>query len=132
MKKNILLFTVLFSVITFYGCKKEVKPTITEKPQKCGFVINKQLSANDYIEVKGYKPSEGLIPTADLAFEIAEPVLKNIYGINQIESEKPFSINLENDIWIIEGNLKVGLLGGVAYMEIRKSNAEILKVIHTK
>ena len=43
-----------------------------------------------------------------------------------------FFINLKNDIWIIEGNLDDGYYGGVAHIEIRKNNGEILKVIHGK
>jgi len=96
------------------------------------YVINEKLSLNDYSDVKGYFPKEGLVPTAEIAFQIAESVLINLYGKETIEEEKPFSINLENDIWVIEGSLEEGFVGGVAYMEIRKSNGEILKVIHTK
>jgi hypothetical protein len=60
-----------------------------------------------------------------------ETVLSNIYGKEHIEEEKPFSVNLDGDVWIIEGSLYYRK-GGVAYMEIRKSDGKILKVIHTK
>jgi hypothetical protein len=95
------------------------------------YIIDTNLSLEDYSEVKGYFPKEGFVPTAEIAFQIAEPILNQIYG-EEIEEEKPFSINLENDIWVIEGYLAPGFKGGVAYMEIRKSTGEILKVIHTK
>ena len=77
-------------------------------------------------------PEDGLIPTAELAIQVAELVLKNIYGSENIEEQPPFFINLKNDIWIIEGNLDDGYYEGVAHIEIRKNNGEILKVIHGK
>jgi len=100
--------------------------------QTSDYIINEGLSLKSYSDISGYFPKEGLVPTAEIAFQIAEPVLSQIYGKEKIESEKPFSVNIENDIWIIEGHLDMGILGGVAYMEIRKSNGEILKVIHGK
>jgi hypothetical protein len=103
-----------------------------ENTQKSDYLINEKLSLNDYSAVKGYFPKEGFVPTAEMAFQIAESILSKIYGKETIESEKPFSINLENDVWMIEGYLEQGVKGGVAYMEIQKSNGEILKVIHTE
>ena len=100
--------------------------------QMIDYIINKDLSSKGYSDVKGYFPNEGLVPTVEIAFQIAEPILVNLYGRETIEEEKPFSINLENDIWIIEGTLEKGFKGGVAYMEISKINGTILKVIHTK
>lgn len=96
------------------------------------YVVDKNLTSDSYSEIKGYLPKEGLVPTEEVALQIAESVLTQIYGKEKIENEKPFSINLENDVWIIEGFLNKELLGGVAYIEIRKCNGEILKVIHTK
>jgi hypothetical protein len=100
--------------------------------QQVDYIFNIHLTSESYSDVKGYFPQEGFVPTAEIAFQIAEPVLVNIYGKETIEEEKPFFINLENDIWVIEGYLAPGFKGGVAYMEIRKSTGEILKVIHTK
>jgi hypothetical protein len=100
--------------------------------QTLNYVINEDLSSNDYSNIEGYFPKEGLVPTAEIAFQIAESVLINLFGKETIEEEKPFSINLENDVWIIEGSLEKGFKGGVAYIEIRKSDGEILKVTHTK
>jgi len=127
-------YIVILTVTSLISCnsKTEIinkKSNIQSKPE---YVMNNDLSLKDYSDINGYFPKEGLIPTAEIAFKVVEPILKQIYGSEKIDNEKPFSINLENDIWIIEGHLDVGLLGGVAYVEIRKNNGEILKVIHTK
>ncbi len=103
-----------------------------DNQQTQDYIINENLSLNDYSDVKGYFPEDGFVPTAEIAFQIAEPILCQIYGKEKIEREKPFSINLENDIWMVEGSIEKGFDGGVAYIELRKSNGEILKVIHTK
>jgi hypothetical protein len=133
MDKYIHIVAML-ALIFFVSCNTETKTNIKEEiSQKPSFVINETLSSSNYSDIDGYYYSkDGFVPTADIAFQIAEPVLMLIYGNETIEGEKPFSINLENDIWIIEGYLEKGYKGGVAYMEIRKSNGEILRVIHTK
>ena len=104
--------------------------------QQSEYVIDDSLSANFYVDLKGYVPTEGFVPTADVAVKIAQCVLFEIYGKESIEKEMPFSVNLENGVWIIEGNLKTNdtivTFGGESYMEIKKSNGEILKLLHTK
>ncbi|MDR0863915.1 MAG: YbbC/YhhH family protein [Candidatus Symbiothrix sp.] len=129
------IFVIVLITTAIISCNKKEDITNSmdnENVQQVNYIINTNLSLEDYSDVKGYFPKEGFVPTAEIAFQIAEPVLNQIYGKETIEEEKPFSINLENDIWVIEGYLAPGFKGGVAYMEIRKSTGEILKVIHTK
>lgn len=109
----------------------------TQQSQQPEYVMNNSLSTDYYIDMKGYIPVEGLVPTADVAVKIAECVLFEIYGKEKIEKEKPFSVNLRDGVWIIEGNIpdiKNGDITfcGQVYMEIKKSNGEILKLLHTK
>lgn len=109
----------------------------TQQSQQPEYVMNDSLSTDYYIDMKGYIPVEGLVPTADVAVKIAECVLFEIYGKEKIEKEKPFSVNLRDGVWIIEGNIpdiKNGDITfcGQVYMEIKKSNGEILKLLHTK
>jgi NADH dehydrogenase FAD-containing subunit len=128
-------FSSILVMIFAVGCStKTVTDTdkANESKERRDYIVNGHLSSIGYDDFEGYFPKEGLVPSAKIAFQIAEPVLKNIYGDSNIENEKPFSVNLQNGVWIIEGYLDEGWMGGVAYMEIRKSNGEILKVIHTK
>ena len=133
MKKLIIL---VLSVATFTSCNfnkktKNAKVDMPESTSLNSYILDSKLSVADYSEYEGYFPKKGFIPTEEIAFQIAEVIFSNIYGKDCIEGEKPFSINLENDIWIIKGTLHARK-GGVAYMEIRKSNGEILKVHHGK
>lgn len=124
-------YVTIFAVFLCMSCN--TNSNVTQRDViKPSYVINTNLSLKDYSDIKGYSPSEGLVTTAEIAFKIAEPILVNIYGEDTIEGEKPFSINLENNIWMIEGSLEEGFKGGVAYMEIDKYTGEILKVIHTE
>jgi len=127
-----VLFIVIFISCNFNKKTKKVEGGMFELNHQSNYVPNTQLSVADYSEYKGYFPKEGFIPTAEVAFQVAESILNKIYGKESIEEQKPFSINLENDIWILEGHIEPGVKGGVAYMEIRKSNGEILKVYHGK
>lgn len=131
-----LRFLTVVSMILFLICcnKKAVMDIPKEKnnQQASDFTMNNRLSTKEFESLTSYKPKEGFVPTAQVAVTIADVVLSNIYGKDNIDAQKPFSVNLENDIWLIEGHIEQGYLGGVAYMEIRKSNGEILKVIHGK
>ncbi len=89
----------------------------------------------------GYKPEAGFVPDAKTASAISEAVLIPVYGKKQVESEKPFSAKLKNGVWTVAGTLncrdQTGALttecdGGVAVVEISKSDARILSMIHGK
>lgn len=64
--------------------------TVHEKSESLDYIVNENLSLKDFSGIQGYIPSEGFVSTADLAFQIAEPVLINLYGKDIIEDEKPF------------------------------------------
>jgi len=137
MKKIVILFllTILLFVFISTGCNVKIDNNTAEEKntQQMDYVINKKLSLNNYSDYKGFTSEDGFVPNEKIAFQIAEIVLSQIYGKATVESEKPFSINLENNVWIIEGSLpKEYDKGGSAYIEINKQTGQILKVIHTK
>ena len=125
----IIVFTTSFF---FNSCSKETKEVQSES--QVDYVLNEVLTSEDYLSFDGFIPKNGLVPNAEIAVKIAESVLKYIYGNEQIEKQKPFSVNLENDVWVIEGywDREEDMLGGNVYMEIKKENGEILKIVHTK
>ena len=63
---------------------------------------------------------------------IAEAIWIPIYGIKQIESEKPFSAELKDGVWTVTGSLPAGWKGGVALIEIAKQDARVIRVSHEK
>lgn len=84
---------------------------------------------------KYYDRKNGLVPDKVTAEKIAEIILENIYG-ESVRKQKPFIVTLKNNnIWVIQGrwnSKKMNFKGGVAYIEIQKSDCKILKVIHDK
>ena len=91
-------------------------------------VINK----GDQNMVDKWIPSQGFVPNEFVARQIAEAVLLPIYGEGVLE-QKPFNVRLIKDsIWGVEGVQKEVSIGGVAYIEIQKSDCKILKVTHGK
>lgn len=87
------------------------------------------------------KPRQGYVPDSATAVRVAEAVLIPVYGKKQIESEKPFTAKLKNDVWTVAGTLhcpdgKGGITthcsGGVAVVRISKADAHILSMIHYK
>ena len=75
---------------------------------------------------------DGYIPNEETAVKVAEAIWLPIYG-KEIYKEKPFHATLLNDsIWLVEGTLEKGAIGGTVYAEIQKKDCKILKVTHYK
>ena len=107
----------------------------------CGYAavlaIGLCLSAPCFAEDKGYVPSDGFVPTSQVAAQIAEVVLVPIYGRANIAGEKPFKIHLEGEVWIVQGMLPQPTnsritVGGVFTIKISRQTGEILDLIHTR
>jgi hypothetical protein len=72
------------------------------------------------------------VPNKQTAKKIAVAVWVPIYG-NSIYFKRPYKTRLVNDeIWIVEGSLPFFAIGGVPYIEIRKSDGKIISVSHSK
>jgi hypothetical protein len=79
-----------------------------------------------------FMPAGGFVPDAATAIKIAEAVWLPIYG-KEVLNEKPYTARLiGKDVWVVEGSLRKGWDGGVAYIEISKRDGRILEVIHGK
>jgi hypothetical protein len=130
---EIMIMATCF-LISCNSTEKGIAPPRVETTEN-NYTINNNLSSTNYSSLATIKPKDGYITTPEMAAKIAEIILIQIYGKEQIEKEKPFSVNLENNIWIVEGywdKEDYNTFGGVAYMELSKQTGEILKVVHTK
>ena len=77
-----------------------------------------------------YKPKEGFVPTKEVAIRIAVAVWEPIYGEEHIASKKPYHARLTNGVWVVEGSLPAGTIGGAPQAEISKGDGRILRVSH--
>lgn len=73
-----------------------------------------------------------LIKNKELAISIAEPILFNIYGENQIIEERPYECYLIDGFWYIAGTIPKGWKGGGFEIIINAKNAQIIKLTHYK
>jgi hypothetical protein len=100
----------------------------------CVFVLGSVALGRDH-KIYGY------VPDSETAIRIAESALVPVYGRKQIESERPFTAQLNDDVWTVWGSLhcpdgKGGItdicFGGVARAQISKKDGRILSMGHTK
>jgi hypothetical protein len=83
----------------------------------------------------GIELKEGVVRSPKVAFGIAEAVLKEIYGDDQIERQKPFHVSLKNNVWYVKGSVTDDsgyVKGGVFEIEISKIDGKIIRVSHGK
>jgi hypothetical protein len=90
---------------------------------------------------QGYAPKEGYVPDSATAVRIAEAVLIPVYGEKKVESERPFTAKLKDEVWTVHGTLHcpdghggttTQCAGGVAEVQISKVDARILSMGHGK
>ncbi|NHZ37155.1 NTF2 fold immunity protein [Massilia rubra] len=79
-----------------------------------------------------YMPAQGYVPDAATAVTIAIAVLSPIYGASKIKGEAPFIATLKDGVWIVSGTLPPNMYGGVAVIDISRTNGTILRVSHGK
>ena len=83
-------------------------------------------------------PTNGFIPDESTAVDVAEAILIPIYGRKHVNSERPFTARLEENHWIVRGNLAKPrhpgdiVVGGTMVAEIDKQSGRILAVYHLK
>lgn len=114
MKSKIFFLALLFLLITISTTCSTKKVETVESISENGSVI----------------PFNGRVPNEETAIRIAEAVWLPIYG-NDIYNSKPFQAKLIGDsIWVVEGTLPEGHLGGVPYAALQKKDGKVLKISH--
>ena len=77
------------------------------------------------------QPSKGLVPTQEVALQIAEAVLIPLYGAESIRRQKPFKVNLSAGVWVVEGSYHdAGKPTGIALVQLRQEDGQLLQVTH--
>ena len=135
MKYLYVLLTVFLFTIS---CNRNQQQEVKKETEliKNNYIIDDSLSSDFYLSIPGIKLEKGVVPTPDVAVNIAQSVWTGIYGKEIVEKEKPFSVNLENDVWLVEGVSSLNndniVFSGQLYIEIKKETGEIIKVLRMK
>lgn len=102
------------------------------------FTYNTWAQCNNIIIMRKYE-SEGkytvrnLVKNKAIALELAEMYVKNRYGHDAAEEEKPYKIMELPTSWIVEGTIESDqIAGGVFIIEIGKNDGRILNFGHGK
>lgn len=99
---------------------------------KCSGIIEVQEFSGCYCK-EGFDLTHfNVIPTIDVAFDVALPILKSVYN-KDFKENMPFKGYLKNDsIWVVYGSTPHLIESGYPYIEISKHDGRILKITHTK
>jgi hypothetical protein len=86
-----------------------------------------------YNSISDIKCEECLVTQEKTAVGIAEIILFENYGEDNIKSQRPYIVTKENDsIWYIKGRfMKIGF-GGVFHIRISSKNGKVIEMIHEK
>lgn len=66
------------------------------------------------------------------AITISETILFEIYGKENIISQRPYEINKIDEYWIINGTLPKNMKGGTFLIILNSTNGQIIKLTHGK
>ena len=156
MNRIKLLYTfIVLALIVCISILVIDKKAIFIQKENTSIVINQEFSLGDWIcdsvnyivdstlqrhyiddSVFNYTIVNNEIVNEEQLYSIVEPILNDTWGKEAMAIQKPFHINLIDNIWVIEGSLprlKNGddVVGGVFYMEVRKDGV-LLKLIHSE
>ncbi|EFL9575749.1 YbbC/YhhH family protein [Escherichia coli] len=103
------------------------------------FTYNTWAQCNNNIKIMRKYESEGkytvrnLVKNKAIALELAEIYVKNRYGQDAAEEEKPYEITELTTSWVFEGTIYSDqIAGGVFIIEIGKNDGRILNFGHGK
>lgn len=73
-----------------------------------------------------------IIKDSITAIAVAEPILFDIYGKDNITRQKPYEVYLIDNYWVIKGTLPKSYAGGTFLIIIDARDSRVLKIIHEK
>lgn len=113
--------------------------TITACSQNDRIILGKNYAEKELKEVLTNNADHNIVDNKELiikdnltATNVAESILFEIYGKNNIERQKPYEIYLIEKYWVISGTLPKGYKGGTFLIIIDATNSKILKITHGK
>jgi hypothetical protein len=121
-------FLLIFLAFAINSCAQNNRLVLGEKYAK------EELDA-----VLAKKPGHNVVDNKELivkgsktAIKIAEAILFDIYGKENIERQKPYEEYLIKNYWVISGTLPKRSKGGTFLIIINAKNAQVLKITHGK
>lgn len=144
MKLAIKIFSILIITALLLACTKNQKISSNKNLDSLEKIdsSNKTFLGPAYAKIElerflndttiNVLRSEVIINSKEKLIAIAEPILFDIYGKENILKERPYEIYLIDDYWIMSGTLPKGWLGGTFSIVINRKNCEVIGVSHGK
>lgn len=108
-------------------------PAITlELSRSDARVIQLLYSGQPSLAPMKFSPDSGFVQDEETAAQIALAVLMPVYGPAAIERQKPLVSTIDGDIWTVKGQLPSGVLGGVASVDISRTDGRIIRMAHSR
>ncbi|MEI6124550.1 MAG: NTF2 fold immunity protein [Bacteroidota bacterium] len=146
MKQNLLIaFLIAIFLLTNQSCnrnnnnnskinesKRELSKTDSQYKILGQNIAKKELDR--FLKDSTYNLFKGevLINDEQTLIKIVEPILFNIYGQEQIVSERPYETYLFDDYWLMRGTLPKGMKGGTFSIAINRKTCEVIGITHGK
>ncbi|GIM51401.1 hypothetical protein CAPN004_04310 [Capnocytophaga cynodegmi] len=73
-----------------------------------------------------------IISDEKILLEVIEPILLKHYPKSVIEDQKPYEIHDFEQYFVVNGTLPMGIRGGTFEIIVRKKDAKILKLSHSR
>src|ERR1051326_2270308 len=81
-------------------------------------------------QLPGVGRSFGYVPDAATAIRIAVTVWEPLYGKEQVAGELRCHATIASCVWHVRASLPLGVAGGVAEADIRRSDGKVLRIMH--
>jgi hypothetical protein len=98
-------------------------------------IIGQKYAAQEIAKARAnyHKPFyDALIKDKETAISIAETIVFQFYGKENIIKERPYECYLIEGFWYISGTLPVDMMGGTFEIIINAKNGQVMKLFHGK
>ncbi len=126
MNIKISIILLLFIVNISYGQTKNERTTLGIEYAKKE--LKEALSDNPERQVL----VDEVITNKKTAVTISETILFEIYGKENIISQRPYEINKIDGYWVLNGTLPQNMKGGTFLIILNSKNGQIIKLKHGK
>jgi len=131
MKNILLFFGILF--LNFSCSEKIDSNKIFLENQNREYAISELQNAlknNRTIPESEIDYTAKPIPDSKSAVNIAEKILFEVYGKDNIKEQRPYNLVLQNGYWILNGTRQKPMIGGEFLIIMNSKDGKIIELIH--
>ena len=125
--KTMKCLPIIFLILTFNSYSQDkIYSNKSEAEKELKIALNGKAQHN-VIDNKTI-----ILKDKNTAINVAEVILFNLYGKENIQNQKPYKADLIDNYWVISGSLEENMLGGTFLIILDSRNSKVLKITHGK